>query len=139
VTNGDASSAPPAAGPAAGVPLERAAPPAAPTAATRPVAATPAQRRASSRRVLLGCALVAFVLHSLALLWNWWVWSAEPGARGWWMVITDLPVSLLYLHHTDGRLFWWSFLLGGVQWAGTGALVAWAAWRIAGWRRRRGV
>jgi len=139
VTNGDASSAPPSAGSAASVPLERTAPPAAPAVATRPVVATPAPRRTSSRRVLLGCALVAFVLHSLALLWNWWVWSAEPGARGWWMVITDLPVSLLYLHHTDGRLFWWSLLLGGVQWAGTGALVAWAAWRIAGWRRRRGI
>jgi hypothetical protein len=111
-----------------------------PAATAPPAAAAPPavaeSRHVRGRRVLLGCALVALALHSLAVGWNWYAWRAEPGAHGW-MVITDFPVSLLYSHRTGSDLLAWSLLVGGLQWACTGALVAWAAWRIAGWRRRR--
>ena len=93
--------------------------------------------RRDGYRLLALCAAVAFVLHTLALLWTWFSWRAMPGARGGWMVITDLPVSLLYGDSTDGRLLLWSLTLGGLQWAVTGAFVAWAAWRIAALRGRR--
>jgi len=93
--------------------------------------------RLTKTQVVTACALIALVLHTLAVLWTWFAWSGNPGTRGWWLVFTDLPVSFLYGHATHSSLLVWSLLLGGLQWAVTGALVALAVWHFAAFRKRR--
>lgn len=83
------------------------------------------------RRILFACAAIAAALHTLAVLWTWLAWM--PGVRGTWLVWLDLPISLLYMHLVGGSLLARSLLLGGLQWAFTGALVAW----LVGWAARR--
>ncbi len=104
-----------------------------------PREASPAERtpRLSKTQVATACALIALVLHTLAVLWTWFAWSGNPGSRGWWLVFTDLPVSLLYGHLTHSSLLVWSLLIGGLQWCLTGALVALAVWHFAAYRKRR--
>ena len=93
--------------------------------------------RLSKTQVVTACALIALVLHTLAVLWTWFAWSGNPGSRGWWLVFTDLPVSFFYGHLTHSSLLVWSLLLGGLQWCLTGALVALAVWHFAAFRKRR--
>jgi hypothetical protein len=99
-----------------------------PRAATVPATARALDRRQARRRVVLTCAALAALLHTLAVLWTWS--HHGPGVRGSWLVWLDLPVSLLYLHLVGKSLLPWSLLAGGLQWAGTGALVAWWVGRM---------
>ena len=92
------------------------------------------RRRPSLGRIVAACAVIAAALHTLAVLWTWWAWS--PGARGSWLVWLDLPVSLAYLDRVGSALLPWSLVAGGLQWAATGALLAWAVGRAAKRRRR---
>lgn len=101
---------------------------------TEPTPGPPAslpRRAVTRRRIVLVCAVIAAALHTLAVLWTWIAWV--PGMRGTWLVWLDLPVSLLYMHLVGGSLLARSLLLGGLQWACTGALVAW----LVGWAARR--
>ena len=88
-------------------------------------------RTAPLGRVMLWCAVAAATLHTLAVLWTWA--KDAPGVRSGWLVWLDLPISLAYLHVMGDRLLWWSFFAGGLQWAGTGALLA----VLVGWSARR--
>lgn len=83
------------------------------------------------RRVALWCAIAAATLHTLAVAWTWV--SGTPGVRSGWLVWLDLPISLAYLHVMGDRLLWWSLVAGGLQWAGSGALLA----ALVGWSARR--
>lgn len=90
------------------------------------------RRAVIRRRILLVCAGIAAALHTLAVLWTWIAWV--PGMRSSWLVWLDLPASLLYGHLMGGSLLARSLLFGGLQWACTGALVAW----LVGWVAQRG-
>jgi hypothetical protein len=67
-------------------------------------------------------AVLALLLHTLAVLWIWRTWGL--GLRGGWLVWMDLPVSLFYLGARDGALLAASLVLGGIQWAVAGALLS---------------
>lgn len=112
------------AGPAPGPPVEE--------PGTRPAPTPP--RPLSLRRLLVACAAVAALLHAAAVLWLWFSWRANPGWRSSVLIYLDLPVSLVYLHLRNELLLLWSLLLGGIQWAASGALVAW----VVGWLTVRG-
>ncbi len=113
-------------GDAPGRPAARGDAPAAPVVRPR------GRRESSLRRVAAWCAAVAAALHSLAVGWLWW--SDAPGLRTTALVWLDLPSSLLYLHLVGRSILPWSLLLGGLQWATTGALLAW----LVAWSSRRG-
>ncbi len=83
-------------------------------------AAEPSPRR--GRRAVRWTAAIAWVFHTLAVLWIWKSWGL--GLRGGWLVWMDLPVSLLYLGARDGWLLALSLALGGLQWAAVGALLS---------------
>ena len=110
-----------------------------PAAAAEPAPSAPPElarppRRPSLGRIVAACAVIAAGLHTLAVIWTWWAWS--PGARGSWLVWLDLPVSLVYLDRVGSAILPWSLVAGGLQWAATGALLAWAVGRAAKRRRR---
>jgi len=121
VTPRDATAEP---SPDAALPRPRAAP-----VGTPPLPAAAASRRQARRRIVLTCAALAALLHSFAVAWTWL--THGPGVRGSWLVWLDLPTSLLYLHLVGASLLPWSLLAGGLQWAATGALLAWLVGRLA--------
>jgi hypothetical protein len=104
-------------------------PRAAPVGAMVPPAVAAPSRRQARRRIVLTCAALAAMLHTFAVAWTWL--SHGPGVRGSWLVWLDLPTSLLYLHLVGTSLLPWSLLAGGLQWAATGALLAWLVGRLA--------
>lgn len=75
-----------------------------------------------TRTAVRATALLAFVLHAVAVLLVRGEWSA--GARGGWITWMDLPVSLLYLDASGGAFLAWSLVLGGLWWALLGAALA---------------
>ena len=75
--------------------------------------------RARVRRPKRTVAVLAFVIHSLAVAWIWGTW--ESGLRSGWLVWMDLPVSLLYFEAKGRALLAASLVLGGGWWAALGA------------------
>ena len=82
---------------------------------------------------VLRAALVALVLHTVTVLWCWRTW----GEFGRYLVLDwiDFPVALLYWHVSGGDFLATSLVLGGLQWALIGALLAFILGRTL--RRRR--
>jgi hypothetical protein len=74
------------------------------------------------RRAAAAAALAAVALHTVTVLWVWRSWGAFGRANLIaWM---DFPASLLFLDWSERRLLTASLLLGGLQWALIGILLA---------------
>ena len=81
------------------------------------------------RRALRHASVAVFLLHGAVALLAWLTWSRF--GRGNLLVWMDFPASLVFLGLTGGRLVVASLLLGGLQWAAVGALLAWIVGRSA--------
>ena len=81
------------------------------------------------RRALRHAALAVFGIHLVIALFAWSSWGRF--GRGNILVWMDFPASLAFLDLTGGRLVVASLLLGGLQWAAIGALLAWIVGRSA--------
>lgn len=75
-------------------------------------------------------ATVAFVAHTVAVLWVWWRWEVGIGAS--WVVWIDFPASLVYLDRTGASFLAWSLLAGGAWWAALGAMLSHLMGRLVG-------
>lgn|GEM_PF-1192235 len=67
--------------------------------------------------------VLAFLLHTGAVLWVWARW--EAGVRGGWVVWMDLPVSLAFYRVQGGLFLVASLVLGGLWWAALGGALSW--------------
>ncbi len=85
------------------------------------------------RRAAAAAALAAVALHTVTALWVWRSWGSFGRANLLaWM---DFPASLVFLDWTDRKFLTASLLLGGVQWAIIGILLAILVGRTLGGRK----
>lgn len=89
----------------------------------------PSERARWPRPAVLHAMVLAFFLHTGAVLWIWISW--ESGLRGGWLVWMDFPVSLLFLQARDALFLWLSLGIGGLWWAGIGGGLSWLIGRVA--------
>ena len=73
------------------------------------------------RRAVRHAAVAAFCVHFVLAVWVWLTWGRF--GRGNLFVWMDFPSSLAFLQLTGGGLLVASLLLGGLEWAGIGALL----------------
>jgi hypothetical protein len=78
--------------------------------------------RPPGRRAAAAAALAAAALHTATALWVWRSWGYFGRANV--LVWMDFPASLLFLDWVDRKFLAASLLLGGLQWALIGLLVA---------------
>lgn len=93
------------------------------TAAPPPAGGAGATGGAARRwRPVAFAAAGSFLLHAVAVLWEWHSWRGfgRVGVLTW----IDFPSSLAYLRSRGGATVAWSLLLGGTQWALIGAALS---------------
>lgn len=74
------------------------------------------------RSAAAAAAVAAATLHTVSAFWVWRSWGYFGRANV--LVWMDFPVSLLFLDWSESRFLAASLLLGGLQWAVIGALLA---------------
>ncbi len=85
-------------------------------------------RRPLLRPAVRNAVVLAFLLHTVAVLWIWVSW--ESGLRGGWLVWMDFPVSLLFLDARRGVFLGASLVLGGAWWGVIGGALSWVMGRV---------
>jgi hypothetical protein len=88
----------------------------------------------TSRRAAVEAAVIGFLLHTVAALWIWS--TSDIFWRGNVITWLDFPVSVAYMHLDGTPLLVCSLLVGGLEWAGLAALLAFLLGQAA--RRRAG-
>ena len=80
------------------------------------------RERGPGRAAKAATAVVAAALHTGTVLWVWESWGYFGRAN--LVVWMDFPSSLIFLDWSDRRFLTASLLLGGLQWALIGMLLA---------------
>jgi hypothetical protein len=75
-----------------------------------------------SWRAVLAAVIAAAILHTVTALWVWRTWGyfGRANVIAW----IDFPVSLTFLHLDGDPMIELSLLLGGLQWAAIGGVLA---------------
>jgi hypothetical protein len=83
-------------------------------------------------RARVAAAVAGLLLHTVTALWVWRSWGefGRSNVIAW----IDFPVSLAYLHLDGPPLLSWSLALGGLQWAGIAAFLAFLLGQSTHWR-----